>query len=190
MLEPANMLTLQSRHPGIEYRDLLDILEKLQVEGLVQAERVANLAGKGTPYYGALKAEWLKAEGLEHRAMILMMSEALVHLRPMPYMQTLGSNYPDLGLELAKPKTAIEAETGRKKKTPEDLDKWAADTKSRNIKLEYTRTVVVVPNERVLKRYEEACNKHELELVTMANLLKHLNIEPKQDDKALEETDE
>jgi hypothetical protein len=170
MIEPANMQTLQSKHPGVEYRDLLDILEKLQVEGLVQAERVANLQGKGTPYYGALKAEWLKSEGLEHRAMILMISEALIHLRPTPYMQTLGSNYPDLGLELAEPKTAIECETGRKKKTPEDLDKWAAETKSRNVKLGYTRTIVVVPNERVLKRYEEACKKHGLELVTMTNL--------------------
>jgi hypothetical protein len=85
---------------------------------------------------------------------------------------------PDIGLPLTKPTAAcIEVETGRKKQSLMQMSDWARNVKQRNKKLGYERTVVVVPNVVIERRYKEICVKHNLELVTMANLAEHLHIE-------------
>ena len=76
-----------------------------------------------------------------------------------------------MGLELAIPKIAVEVETGRKKLSAVELDKWAEAAKARDTKLGYESIIVVVPNQHVLKRYAEACQRHGLEPTTMAKLL-------------------
>ncbi len=166
---PTTMKKLLKAFPNVAYRELLTYLSDLENHGFVQEEKVANLEGKGTVFYAALKSEWLQSESIEHRAMLLMISEALNHLRPVPYMRS-EANAPDLGLELTNPKIAIEVETGRKKLTFAELDKWATDVKIRNIKLGYRDILVVVPNASVEAHYKEACEKTGLELTTMAKL--------------------
>jgi hypothetical protein len=180
MLEPTTMHVLQAKFPETKFDELLNTLHALHEEGLIQIEKVANLVGKGTTFYAALKAEWLQSESLEHRAMVDMIEDGTITLRPLRFPPT-HANFPDIGLELAKPKTAIEAETGRKKLTPEELDAWAQDVKGRNAKHDYERTIVVVPNAHVKLRYMPACQKHGLELATMSELLALLGLQAKGD---------
>ena len=173
---PTTMKKLQAGLPELTYRQMLQILQHLEDLGLIQVARVPNLRAEWTVYYGALKAAWLQSESLAHRAMIEMIVEALLPLRPIPYMQTqrLGGDIPDVGLEEAKPKTAIEVETGRKKMTPEEIVKWAMRVRERNQGLGYERTIVVVPNLAVRNHYSDPCSKQGLELVTIGRLLSYL----------------
>lgn len=169
---------LRGQFPDIKRDDLLKTLHSLQAEGLVQVEKVANLQGKGTVYYAALKAEWLQSESLEHRAMLDMIEDKAVTLRPIRYPPT-HADYPDIVLELAQPKTAVEVETGRKKLTLEESEAWAANVKERDGKLGCGRILVVVPNEVVARRYRDVSGKYGLELTTMAKLLAALGLPSK-----------
>ena len=189
MLEPTTMRILQAKFPETKYEELLKILHGLHGEGLIQIEKIANLAGKGTTFYAALKAEWLQSESLEHRAMLDMIEDATVTLRPIRYPPT-HADFPDLALELAKPKTAIEVETGRKKLTPEELDAWAQNVKERNVKHGYDRTIVIVPNAHIKLRYTPSCQKHSLELATMTELLEMISLAPPKTPDTAEETTE
>jgi hypothetical protein len=174
------MKKLQAGLPELTYRQILQILQHLEDMGLVQVARVPNLRAEWAVYYGAMKTAWLQSESLSHRAMIEMIVEALLPLRPIPYMQTqrLGGDIPDVGLEAAKPRTAIEAETGRKKMTPQEIMKWAIRVRGRNLRLGYERTIVVVPNLAVRNHYADPCSKQGLELVTMGRLLSYLHMKP------------
>lgn len=172
---PVTMKDLSAKFPRIDYRKMLDILNDLDDQDLIQVERVANLEGKSTIYYAALRAEWVKSESLEHRAMLDIIERALVNLRPVRYGPT-NPNYPDLGLENSKPQTCVELETGRKKFTPEELDEWARNVNERDKGLLYERVLVVVPSVAVERRYADACKRHNLELTTMGNLLAHLDL--------------
>lgn len=167
--KPITVRDLLSNFPNIDYRQMLDILEDLHKDGLIQEEKVANLNGKGTVFYAALRTEWVQSESLEHRAMVTIIAEALSHLGPVLYMQT-KSDAPDIGLEFADPKVATEVETGRKKLTPIELDRWAEGVKRRNEKLGYRDVLVIVPNAAVEKRYRGVCVKYGLELATMRRL--------------------
>ena len=174
-LKPTTLKTLQAQFPKVTYDELLTTLNGLEDEGRIQVARVPNLEGRSAVYYGALKPEWLQSESLQHRAMQDMAIEALAHLRAARY---INADYPDIGLELAQPKAALEFETGQKKLTADELDKWAANVKARNLRLGYLRTIVVVPNVRVLKKYEGCCEKYGLELTTIAKLLSLLQSTP------------
>jgi len=172
---PITMERLRAKLQGVNYRDLLRILQDLEGEGLIQAQRVSNVQGKSSVFYASLQAEWLQSESLEHRAMLDMVEEALLLLRPIRYGPT-HPNYPDLALEKSTPPTCIELETARKKLTAPQLLEWARGVKERNSRLGYARVVVIVPNVAVQRRYAEACTKHDLGLVTMANVLPHFDI--------------
>jgi len=161
--------------PKIEYRKMLDILNDLDELDLIQVERVANLEGKSTIYYAALREEWVQSEGIEHRSMLDMIEKAFANLHPARYGPT-NPNNPDLGLENSIPRTCVEVETGRKKLPPEELDEWARNVNERDRRLGYERTVVVVPSVAVERRYADACKRHNLELTTMANLLAHFGL--------------
>ena len=172
---PITMKALLQKLSDLEYRAVLSILHELESEGLIQTERVANVEGKGTVYYAALKSAWLQSESVEHRAMRNAIVEALGMLGPLHFEQS-QSDSPDIGIEKTVPKIGLEIETGRKKMTPEELNEWARKVKERNSRLGYLRTLVVVPNLAVQHRYSEACAKCGLELVTMAGLLRYLDI--------------
>jgi hypothetical protein len=174
---PVTMRDLSSKFPRMDYRKMLDVLQDLDEQDLIQVERVANLDGKSTIYYAALRDEWVKSEGIEHRAILDVIERALVNLGPVRYGAT-NPNYPDVGLEKSKPRTCIEVETGRKKLTPEGLGEWAKNVNERDRKLGYERVVVVVPRVAVERRYADACKRHNLELTTMANLLANLSVRP------------
>jgi hypothetical protein len=88
-------------------------------------------------------------------------------------MQT-KADAPDIGLEHVNPKAAVEVETGRKKLTPDELDRWAEGVKERDRKLGYQDVLVVVPNAAVEKRYRGVCEKYALELATMKTLGENL----------------
>jgi hypothetical protein len=169
----ATVRELLTAFPNIEYRQMLVVLTDLHKSGLIQEVKVANLNGKGTVFYAALRAEWLQSESIEHRAMVTMIAEALTHLHPVLYMQT-KADAPDIGLELANPKAAVEVETGRKKLTPDELDRWAKVVRERDRKLGYHDALVVVPNAGVEKRYRGVCEKYGLELATMKTLGENL----------------
>lgn len=169
----ATVRELLTAFPNIEYRQMLDLLTDLRKAGLIQEEKVANLNGKGTVFYAALRAEWLQSESIEHRAMVTMIAEKLSHLQPVLYMQS-KADAPDIGLELVNPKAAVEVETGRKKLTPDELDRWAEGVKERDRKLGYQDVLVVVPNAAVEKRYRSVCEKYGLELATMKTLGENL----------------
>ena len=160
---------LRDSFPNVDYRKMLHVLEGLQMQGFIQETKVANLQGKGTVFYSALRADWLQSESVEHRALLGMIARALEEFRPVQYMQNRADS-PDLGLELIEPKACIEVETGRKKLTTSELEQWAASVKHRNTKLGYKDTLVVVPNSAIETRYRNACAKHGLELATMSQL--------------------
>lgn len=174
---PVTMKDLSDKvSPKIEYRKMLDILNDLDELDLIQIERVANLEkGKSTIYYAALREEWVRSEGIEHRAMLDMISKAFANLGPVRYEPT-NPNNPDLGLQNSIPRTCVEVETGRKKLPPEELDDWARNVSERSRRLRYERIVVVVPSVAVERRYADACKRHNLELTTMANLLTHFGL--------------
>jgi hypothetical protein len=161
--------------PKIQYLKMLDILNDLDELGLIQVKRVANLEAMSTIYYAALREEWIKSEGIEHRAMVDMLAKALVGLRPVRFDAT-NPNTPDLGLENSQPRTCIEVETGLKKLSPEELDEWASNVNERDSRLGYKRVVVVVPSVAVERRYAEACKNHNLGLTTMANVLAYFGL--------------
>jgi NADH:ubiquinone oxidoreductase subunit F (NADH-binding) len=64
------MKELLDSFPNVDYRKMLRVLEGLQTQGLIQETKVANLRGKGTVFYAALRADWLQSESVEHRAMV------------------------------------------------------------------------------------------------------------------------
>jgi hypothetical protein len=166
---PATVAKIRERFPEVDYREMLELLEDLKKEDLVQEQKVANLEGKGTVFYGALKAEWLQSESLEHRAMIQMIMEALAKWHPIHFAQTKADS-PDIGLESMEPKGCIEVETGRKKLTPTEIDEWAKGVTERDERLGYKDILIVVPNETVGLHYNDAAVKYGLELTTMAKL--------------------
>jgi len=166
---PVTMKELLGAFPSVGYREMLRVLESLQTQGIMQESKVANLRGKGTVFYAALRPDWAQSESVEHRAMVDMIAQALEHLRPVRYMRTEADS-PDVGLEVVEPKGCVEVETGRKKLTPSELEKWAAGVEQRNRKLGYKDTLVVVPNSAIEARYKDSCEKHGLELTTMAKL--------------------
>ena len=166
---PTTMKALSQKCPNIDYRSMLNILHALESEGLVQSERVPNLEGKSTVFYAALKGDWLRSESMTHRAMLDIIEHALIMQRPVRFTQS-HADYPDLGLENTLPKICIEVETGRKKLTAAELEKWAAGVKQRNRKLGYKDTLVVVRNSAIEARYKDSCEKYGLELTTMAKL--------------------
>ena len=166
---PVSMKELLDSFPNVDYRKMLHLLEGLQKQGLVQETKVANLQGKGTDFYSALRDDWLQSESVEHRAMVGMIARALDRFRPVQYMQNRADS-PDLGLELIEPKACVEVETGRKKLTTCELEQWAASIKHRNTRLGYKETLVVVPNSAIEARYRNPCAKHGLELATMSQL--------------------
>ena len=166
---PITMNELVAKFPSVNYRKMADILEGLLADGLAQEAKVANLRGKGTVFYAALRASWLQSESLEHRAMVRTIAEAFPHLRPVPYPHS-KADAPDLGLEGINPKACVEVETNRKKLTPLELEQWAKSVKERDRRLGYEDILVVVPNLAVEARYEDVCIKHGLEVATMAKL--------------------
>jgi hypothetical protein len=172
---PVTMRDLSSKFPRMDYRKILDVIEDLSEQDLIQAERVVNLERSSTIYYAALRDEWVKSEGIEHRAILDMIEKALVNLRPVPYGAT-NPNHPDVGLEKSAPRTCIEVETGRKKLTREELERWAKNVNERDRKLGYEIIVVVVPSVEVERRYSDACKRNNLKLTTMTNFLANLNV--------------
>lgn len=166
---PVTEARIREKFPEVDYREMLELLDDLEKEGLVQEQKVANLEGKGTVFYGALKAAWLQSESLEHRAMIQMIMEALAKWHPIHYGQTKADS-PDIGLESMNPKGCIEVETGRKKLTPVEIDDWAKGVKERDTKLGYKDVLIVVPNTAVELHYRNAAAKYGLQLTTMAKL--------------------
>jgi hypothetical protein len=170
MMQAMTTSMIQDKFGELGYDALLDKLREFEGKNMIQVARVANLTGKSTTFYAALKAERLQAEGLEHRVALDQIEtayDALAHLR----YDKSHADFPDLGFPSVG--IAIEYETGRKKLTPSDMAEWASHVKERNGKLGYTRTIVVVPSVLVLERYVSACKKHGLELVTMGKLLAH-----------------
>ena len=165
----VSMKELLDSFPNVDYRKMLHVLEGLETQRLIQETKVANLQGKGTVFYSALRDDWLQSESVEHRAMVGMIARALDQFRPVQYMQNRADS-PDLGLELIEPKACVEIETGRKKLTPCELEQWAASIKHRNTRLGYKETLVVVPNSAIEARYRNPCAKHGLELATMSQL--------------------
>jgi hypothetical protein len=166
--KPYSMTALQAQFPKLTYEELLKTLHGLEGVGRIQVTRVPNLAGKSTVYYSQLQAAWIQSEGIEHRAMADMTVEALARLRAVRY---INIDCPDVGLELAQPKTALEFETGRKKLTDAEIDAWAKHIKERNLRLGYECTIVIVLNMHVLRRYKATCARYGLEVTTMAKLL-------------------
>jgi hypothetical protein len=171
---PLTIKSLLEKFSELGYREFLSTLHNLETEGLVQTERVPNLEGSSSVFYAALRAEWLQSESLSHRAMLNMVDEGLLQLRPV--RPRAHPNAPDLLLEKSPHRCCIEIETGRKKLTLAELDEWAKHVRERDRELGYERVVVVVPNVGVLRRYTEACAKHGLEVVTIANVLAYFGI--------------
>jgi len=166
--KPLSIKALQARFNKLTYQELLEALNELEDTKRIQVVYIVGLQRQPLPYYAALRGEWLQSEGVKHRAMQDLAFEALGHLGARRY---INADYPDIGLESAKPKTALEFETGLKKFTDIDLDKWASHVKERNSALGYERTIVVVLNVHILKKYELACKAHGLEITTMTKLL-------------------
>jgi len=165
-MKPLSIKTLQARFSKLSYQQLLEALNELEATKRAQVVYVVGLQRQPIPIYSALKGEWLQSEGVKHRAMQDIAFEGLEHYSPRLY---INADYPDIGLE--KLKTALEFETGLKKFTDLEMDKWASHVKERNMRLGYERTIVVVPNVHIQKKYEAACQKYGLELTTMSKLL-------------------
>lgn len=181
-MKPHASQSLQTIYPRISYDRMMRILRKLEEQKLIRKDNVANLQGGATTYYSALKDEWLQSEQVEHRAKLDLIGEAAISLRPTRYPPT-HSNFPDMVLELAKPRTAIEVETGRKKLTPKELEEWAQNVKERSLRMKCDRTIAVVPSadekgSRIIEHYREACKRYGIEVTTMAGLLQLLGLAP------------
>jgi hypothetical protein len=177
---PMTFRELNTKFKDVKERQLRNLLAGLEGTFVRSAKVPTLFEGKNDVYYAALTAKELRRESLEHRALVLQLQEALLPLGATVFTQAQrsGGNVPDIGLPLTKPTAAcIEVETGRKKQSLARMLEWARAVKQRNNELGYPRTVVVVPNVTVERRYKEICVKHNLELVTMANLAEHLNIE-------------
>lgn len=177
---PMTFRDLNTKFRDVKERQLRNLLAGLEGTFIHSAKVPTLVEGKNDVYYAALTAKELRRESLEHRALALQLQEALLPLGATVFTQNQrqGGNVPDIGLPLTKPAGAcIEVETGRKKQSLARMLEWARAVKQRNNELGYPRTVVVVPNVTVERRYKEICVKHNLELVTMANLAEHLNIE-------------
>jgi hypothetical protein len=177
---PMTFRDLNTKFKDVKERQLRNLLAGLEGTFIHSAKVPTLVEGKNDVYYAALTTKELRRESLEHRALVLQLEEALLPLGATVFMQAQrqGGNVPDIGLPLTKPTAAcIEVETGRKKQSLMQMSDWARNVKQRNKKLGYERTVVVVPNVVIERRYKEICVKHNLELVTMANLAEHLHIE-------------
>lgn len=166
--KPLSIKALQARFSKLTYTELLEALNELEATKRAQVVYVTGLQRQPIPYYSSLKGEWLQSESVRHRAMQDLAFEGLKHYSPRLY---INADYPDIGLEATKPKTALEFETGFKKLTSGELDKWALHVKERNMRLGYERTIVIVANVHILKKYEDACKAHGLESTTMTRLL-------------------